>query len=164
VLYCTEDCTKCRGCLKIKTKISAYKRRLQTIKTVSRAPSPYSTAVSTARYPQNTAVPTATPFQNTAVQTATPSQNTAVLTATPSQNTAVLTATPSQNTAVLTATPPYSTYVFMNQPSLYPCSYSSSISNAVISLFSQENLCYHTEIRPDMDSLIFFTFNFCSVK
>ena len=142
VLYCTEDCTKCRGCLKIKTKISAYKRRLQTIKTVSRAPSPYSTAVSTARYPQNTAVPTATPFQNTAVQTA----------------------TPSQNTAVLTATPPYSTYVFMNQPSLYPCSYSSSISNAVISLFSQENLCYHTEIRPDMDSLIFFTFNFCSVK
>jgi len=32
------------------------------------------------------------------------------------------------------------------------------ISNAVISLFSKENLCHHTEIRPDLEGFDFFYF------
>ena len=39
-----------------------------------------------------------------------------------------------------------------------------SISNAVISLFSKENLCHHTEIRPDMEGFDFFTFIFLFSK
>ena len=46
----------------------------------------------------------------------------------------------------------------IHRSSLFP------ISKAVISLFSKENLCHHTEIRPDMEGFDFFTFNFCSVK
>ena len=32
------------------------------------------------------------------------------------------------------------------------------ISNAVISLLGKENLCHHTEIRPDMEGFDFFYF------
>jgi len=38
------------------------------------------------------------------------------------------------------------------------------ISNAVISLCSKENLCYHTEICPDLDGFYFFYFLFLFSK
>ena len=41
---------------------------------------------------------------------------------------------------------------------MLPLPIPESISNAVISLFSKENLCHHTEIRPDMEGFDFFYF------
>jgi len=47
---------------------------------------------------------------------------------------------------------------FRFEISLLSISCMLTISNAVISLFSKENLCHNTEIRPDLEGFDFFYF------